>query len=155
MLWPVPWHVHIGRERERRQLLPGRPPLQPVQQLLPEPLPRPVGVHAHLLQVGAAVDHVGEQVGDRAVVLVGPDPGADLPLVGRQDADGLRVVLGHQVHAERREERPGGALDRLQHREIGRPRRSDAACRPGHATVDTTIGSMPSSAGSSKPHTWA
>lgn len=57
-------------------------------------------VHRDLLDMGVAINCVDEQVGHRAVVLVGEDPGSFGLLERGQVLDGRRLVIGDRVHTE-------------------------------------------------------
>ena len=77
-----------------------------------------VGVDAHLLDVGGAVDEVEEEVAHRRVVGVDRDEGPAAVGVRGQLLDRARVVVGEQVHVELQECLPCGALDLDQQGEV-------------------------------------
>jgi hypothetical protein len=78
-------------------------------------------VHADLLDVRAAVDHVGDDEADRLVVLVGGDPGPARPAVTGQRFGRQRKRVCRRGHSDVTERVTGGKLDRLEPADVFGP----------------------------------
>jgi len=84
-----------------------------------------IRMNRHLLDMGIAVQRLGQQIADRAIEVVDGDPGAAVAHVGSQGLLGRQLVVGNVTHPDLRKEPPGGRLDPLESRDFVGPSFSD------------------------------
>jgi hypothetical protein len=82
-------------------------------------------VDCDLLDLQAAVHHLGHQEGDRFIGLIGCYLKSASGLAGRQYRQGPLMVLGDLGHADVAEHLPRRTVDSLQEREFCHPGRPD------------------------------
>jgi hypothetical protein len=82
-------------------------------------------VDRDLLDMGGAVDLVGDQICDGEARSVRRHPGAALPPVAVEQVERRGFVVGDHPHAEGAERFPGCPLDVLEQGEFGGRRRPD------------------------------
>ena len=112
------------------------PPIPSAFPPAPDPLPRVRRMHADLLDVRAAVDHVEDDEANRLVMLVGRHPGPPRPAVPGQGLGRERERVRGRRHADVSERVARGELDRLQPADVfgpGLPHRHRTRFR-GHGT---------------------
>jgi hypothetical protein len=107
-----------------------------VQQQPADTATRAVRVHRDLLDVEVTVDAVGDQVGDRGVVVVGHDPGQPRVVVAGELSEREWLILGDLRHADVSEALPGGPLDVLEGGQFVQAHGSDVHARILHGTPD-------------------
>jgi hypothetical protein len=86
---------------------------------------RAVGEHRNLLNVDAAVDTIGDQIGNRDVGRIDRDPGEPAPLVPDELVEGERIVVGDLPHTDVVEALAGRPLDVLQNGQLVHTRGSN------------------------------
>ena len=96
-----------------------------VEQRPAEPAAGVPEVDGDLIDLQAAVEHLGHEVGDRLIGVVGYHPQLARLLAGRHDRQRPRVVLRDLGHADVREHLPGRPLYLLQAGKFFRPGHPD------------------------------
>jgi len=114
----VPRHIRIGGQSQRAQPKSGRPYLGGVQQHPTNALSRVIGVNGHLLDVGAAVHHLDQEVGDRFIPLASRHPSAPIFLEDGQVGHRQWLVIGNSLHAEISKKITSSPLHVLESRQI-------------------------------------
>lgn len=110
---PVPGDVLEGSERKSRKPVGDRPVPHPVDKCSAGTLALMGGSDADLLDVGATIDHVYEDVADRERRTADCDPGAATPRVTCEDFERCRFVVSDVAQAIVPVALPGGAFDLL------------------------------------------
>lgn len=127
-------HLPERGQRDGGQIRGDAPGPHCAEQRPTDPAPLVVGIHAHLLDVRASVDHVGEHVADGPPGRVYGDPGAPRLGVASEELEGRGLVLGHFGHADVPEPEAGSALDVQQRGPVVGTGRSDAHLHAGMVT---------------------
>ncbi len=91
-------------------------------------------MHGNLLDMEVAVDAFGDQVGDRAVGVVGHDPGEPGVVVAGELIERQRLVLGDLRHPDVPEAESGSPLDVLEEGQFVQAHGSDVHGRILHGT---------------------
>jgi len=134
----VPRHRRERGQRQRRQAIGRRPGRGVLEEVAAEPAAGVVRVDGHLVDVQAAIDHAGHQVGDGLIRLIRRHPEQARLLAGGKNRQRVRLVLRDLGHADAGERLSGRPLDCLEDREFA------CAGRPGaHAFIIRLAGGAP------------
>jgi hypothetical protein len=90
-----------------------------------------IRVNRHLLDVGIAVQEVGQQVAHRPIEVIDSDPGAAVAHIVSERLPGGQLVVCDITHPDLSEEAPGGRLDLLKSRDFVGPSFPDHGESPG------------------------
>lgn len=121
----VPRDLPEGGQGDSRQAARRRPRLDLVEQCPSDAGALVVGVDADLLDVGAAIDDVDDDVANRPSICVDRDPGSALVGVASEDVERQGFVVGDLRHAHLAEASAGATLDLLDRCAVVGPRWSD------------------------------